>query len=167
MKLIKQRLGLKWSCRTFSGFVYHYSNNFTTPRHVNLIDILAFPPIPDLINHQPNSNKCNKIPYFPHLCGLAPPQGTSQHWIHSVIYNWLLCHKCCIGPTQGKWTMSKSFSRDYIPPFLHLHICSKLSKSHSSGHVIIQALAFTHSFTNQNGGCVLCQWAVWLTICSC
>lgn len=52
-----------WLCS--SGFVYHYSNHFTAPRHVNLIDTLAFPAIPDLINLKKNNNKSNNIPYFP------------------------------------------------------------------------------------------------------
>lgn len=104
---------------------------------------------------------------FPHLCGPAPPQGPSQHWIHSAIYNRLLCHKCCIGPAQAKWTVSKSFSRDYLPQFLHLHNCSsKRSKSHSSWTRYYPSTR-ARSFASQNGGCVLCQWAVWLTICSC
>lgn len=40
-----------------SGFVYHYSNHFTAPRRVILIDIPAFPPIPDLINPEPSGSE--------------------------------------------------------------------------------------------------------------
>lgn len=90
MKLIKleagsgRKLEVKyektWLCQ--SGFVYHYSNHFTAPRHANLIDTLAFPAIPDLINlkkKQKNTTNLTTFPIFPCLCGLAPPQGTSHH----------------------------------------------------------------------------------------
>lgn len=121
---IKKSWAKIWEARPcLTGFVYHYSNHFTAPRHVNLIDTVAFPRNPR--PHQPRKkkqkkkhNKCNSIAYFPpRLCGLAPPQGTSRHWIHSVIYNWLLCPKCCFGPTQSKWTVSKtSLSLVITPP---------------------------------------------------
>jgi len=95
-----------------------------------VIDALASPPIPDLIKLEPNRDKCNSIPHFPHLWGPAPPpQDTSHHWIHSVIYNWPLCPKCCIGATQSKLTMSKmTFSLDYKPQIVSLHNFDKPSK---------------------------------------
>lgn len=142
---IKKSWAEIWEARPcLTGFVYHYSNHFTAPRHVNLIDTVAFPRNPR--PHQPRKkkqkkkhNKCNSIAYFPpRLCGLAPPQGTSRHWIHSVIYNWLLCPKCCFGPTQSKWTVSKtSLSLVITPPppaSNTLHNCSKPSTKKSSEH---------------------------------
>ena len=110
---------MKNSVFCWSVFVYHYSNHFTAPRHVNMIDLLAFPAFPDLINPEKETTNVTTFPIFSSLCGLAPPQGTSHHWFHSVIYNWLLCPGCYTGPTQSRWTMSKS-SRWVVPTSLCL-----------------------------------------------
>lgn len=145
-----------------SGFVYYYSNHFTAPRHVNLIDVLTFLPNPRTHLLQVDSSTCKKknntlqqttFPFPPRLCGLAPPQGTSHIWIHSVIYNWLLC---VLSVALDQLRVNEPCQRPLFHSWLHPLVSlpynwSKLTKSHSSERAIIQAPEFTHSFKNQHG----------------
>lgn len=158
----KQKTGKTQSC--LSCFVYHYSNNLAAPDMSVWLISSPFSPIPDLINLDPNGNKCNNIPLFPPtltlwtgspsrhfsplnpLCNLKLPVAfVSQvlHWNNS----------------KSKWTLSKASLSVLIttPRLSLLHNRRKLSKSHSSEHVlIIQAPGVAHSSANLNSRPVVC-----------